>query len=287
MLNSAPYQVQCWQTVRCFKVHFVVKRQTACGKQKIQKMNKISTKNLANLPDIKTLQRLCKSLATLDAVICQEWEHRYYSYDCAWGKYKQEEYFSMRDGSGDEFQVLFSRYGSIINGIAHESEMSKWIEKEIKPVAFREKLSKLFGQKKTIIEQKIWKGVVDTIPGEFKEFIFGEPIKSKGTTFCIWRKINDDSWKIGDIQFPKDKYGDGSANLLYIFDNNPATYKKWATEYYEEQFDVHKLKLDLVKHIYDFKPLTKDIALGLNPQIDDFEGLKTDLNSIGYPHEGL
>jgi hypothetical protein len=45
--------------------------------------------------------------------------------------------------------------------------------------------------------------------------------------------------------------------------------------------------LDLVKHIYDIKPLTKDIALGLNPNIDDFEKLKTDLNEIGYKYDGL
>lgn len=250
-------------------------------------MTKISTRHLTELPDIGTLQRLCKSLATLDAVICREWEYRYYSYNNAWDKDKQEEYFSMRNGSGDEFQILFSRHGSIINGLAHESEMSNWIEKEIQPVTFKEKLSKLFGQKKTITEQQIWKGVVETVPDEFKEFIFGEPVKSKGTTFCIWRKTKDNSWSIGNIQFPKDKYGDGSEDLLYIFDNNPATYKKWATEYYEEQFDEHKLKLDLVKHIYDFNPMTKDIALGLNPNIDDFDKLKADLNEIGYEYDGL
>lgn len=250
-------------------------------------MTKISTRHLPGLPDIETLQRLCKSLATLDAVICREWEYRYYSYNNAWDKDKQEACFSMRNGSGDEFQVLFSQHGSIINGHAHESEMSNWIEKEIQPVTFNEKLNNLFGRKKTIMEQQIWKGVVDSIPDEFKAFIFGEPVKSKGTTFCIWRKTTDDKWNIGNIQFPKDKYGDGSEDLLYIFDNNPATYKKWATEYYEEQFGAHKLKLDLVKHIYDSKPLTKNIVSGLNPNIDDFDKLKDDLNEIGYAYDGL
>ncbi len=250
-------------------------------------MTKISTQHLAELPEIKTLQKLCKALATLDAIISREWEYRYYSYNNAWDKIKQEEYFQMRDGSGDEFQILFSQHAAIINGQAHESEMSNWITKEIQPVTFIEKIYKLFGHKKTISEQHIWKGVVDSIPEEFKDFIFGEPIKSIGTTFCIWRKATDDNWKVGDIKFPKVKYGDGSADLLYIFDNNPSTYKKWASDYYEEQFEEHKLKLDLVKHIYDFKPLTKDVVLGLNPVIDDFEKLKVDLNEIGYPYNGL
>ena len=250
-------------------------------------MPKISTRHLTELPDIGTLQGLCKSLATLDAVLCSDWEYRYYSYNKAWDKDKQEAYFQMRNGSGDEFQILFSPHGAIINGLAHESEMSQWVEKEIPPVTFKEKLSSLFGQKKTVTEQQIWEGVVETVPAQFREFIFGEPIKSKGTTFCIWRKTDDASWHIGNIKFPKDKYGDGSAELLYILDNHPATYKKWATEYYEEQFDGFKLKLDLVKHIYDAKPLTKDMVRELNPSLDDFESLKADLDEIGYPYEGL
>jgi hypothetical protein len=250
-------------------------------------MTKISTQNLTKLPDIRTLQRLCKSLATLDAVICREWEYRYYSYDNAWDKDAQEECFSMRNGSGDEFRILFSPLGSIINGVAHESEMSKWVEKKLSPITFKEKLDSLLGEQATTLEQQIWKGVVDAVPAEFNSFVFGEPIKSTGTTFCIWRKTNDASWKIGDIQFPDNDYGDGSADLLYILDNKPATYKKWATEYYEEQFDEHDLKLSLVKHIYDSKPLTKAIALGLNPDIDDFENLKADLNEIGYEYDGL
>ena len=187
-------------------------------------------------------------MATHDAIICREREYCYYYYNNVWDKDNGEEYFQMRNGSGDEFQILFSHYGSIINGQAHESEMSSWIEREVLPITFKEKLAKLFGQKKTTTEPKIWVGVVDDIPNEFKEFIFGEPIKSIGTTFCIWRKADEDKWNIGNIQFPKDKYGDGSADLLYILDNNPSTYKKWANEYYEEQFDEHPLKLNTVKH---------------------------------------
>lgn len=252
-------------------------------------MAKISTRHLTELPDIRTLQRLCKSLATLDAIISREWESRYYSFYNDWDKDKQEIYFQMRNGSGDEFQVLFTKDGSVINGYAHESEMCNWVEKEVQPVTFRQKLKRFFGEKETITEQHIWKGVVDTVPNEFRNFILGDPIKGIGTTFCIWRKFDDNKWNIGDIQFSKDKYGDGSADLLYIFDNNPATYKKWAVEYYEEQFefDSRKLKLDLVKHIYDLKPLTREVALGLNPNLDDFEQLKNELKEIGYECDGL
>jgi hypothetical protein len=243
----------------------------------------ISTKNLTPLPDIATLQKLCKSLATLDAIICREWESRYYSYNNAWDKNKMEEYFEMRDGCGDQFQILFSSDGVVINGYAHESEMNNWIEREVAPTTFMGKVKAIFGEQITVSEPKIWKGVIDRLPEVFKNFMYGEPIKSIGTTFCIWRQHTENSWKIGNIKFPEDEYGDGSADLLYILDNDPKTYKNWAIEYYDQfECDDKKLNLKSVKHIYDFKPLTKDIVLELNPDIEDWDSLKKDLEEISY-----
>ncbi|MBX7163867.1 MAG: hypothetical protein K1X49_09230 [Saprospiraceae bacterium] len=250
-------------------------------------MTKISTKNISKIPDIEGLKKLCKALATLDTIICREWELRYYSYDKNWDTTKGEEYFSMRDGSGDEFQILFCKEGSVINGQAHESEMCNWTEVEIKPKTLKEKITNVFGKKESELVQTIWKGVVDDLPTEFHEFIFGEPVKSKGTTFCIWRKHNDIKWNIGNIEFPKDKYGDGSEDLIYILDNDPKTYRKWAMEYFDETFEEHKLDLELVQHIYDNKPLTKEIILKINPHLDDFQELKKELDEIGYRYEDL
>ncbi|MBK7691913.1 MAG: hypothetical protein IPJ31_12645 [Bacteroidetes bacterium] len=250
-------------------------------------MTKISTKNISKIPDIDSLKKLCKALATLDAIICREWELRYYSYDKNWDTTNSEEFFSMRDGSGDEFQILFCKEGSIINGQALESEMCNWKEIEVKPKTLKEKISNAFGKKETEMVQTIWKGVVDELPTEFNHFIFGEPIKSKGTTFCIWRLNNQTEWNIGNIEFPKDKYGDGSEDLIYILDNEPKTYKKWALEYFDETFEEHKLQLELVQHIYDNKPLTKEIILKINPQLDDFQELKIELDEIGYEYEDL
>lgn len=248
-------------------------------------MPTISTQNLTALPNIITLQHLCKALATLDAIICREWDGRYYSYNKNWDAATGEEFFEMRDGSGDEFQILFGKHGAVINGFAHESEMSNWVQKDKPAITLIEKLKTFFGEKEKISVQQIWKGVVDTVPEEFKHFIFGEPVKSMGTTFCIWRKNADFNWQIGDINFPAGDYKDGSADLLYILDNNPATYKKWAAEYYEERGE--KLPLKWVQHIYDGKPLTKQIVREINRGLDDWEQLKTDLEEIGYPFEGF
>jgi hypothetical protein len=42
-------------------------------------MQTISTRNLAPIPDIPALRRLTQLLAMLDAILCPEWEERYYS----------------------------------------------------------------------------------------------------------------------------------------------------------------------------------------------------------------
>jgi hypothetical protein len=190
----------------------------------------------------------------------------------------------MRNGSGDEFHVLFNKAGVVINGFAHESVMSGWKEMPVKPSGF---FAKLFGSKKTELRQSIWEGVVDTVPGVFTSFIFGEPIASIGTTFCIWRRCTDNSWQIGNIHLPADAYGDGSEDLLFILDNKPETYKKWAEDYYEEQFDGNSQRLDIemVRHIYAHKKLTMAVVLKLNPALEDVEKLKADLDEIGYDHE--
>ena len=49
---------------------------------------------------IEEITKKLKSIALLEAIICPEWEYRYYSYNSKWGD--GEEMASMRNGSGDE-----------------------------------------------------------------------------------------------------------------------------------------------------------------------------------------
>ena len=190
----------------------------------------------------------------------------------------------MRNGSGDQFFILFSKFGAVINGFAHESEMNGWEEVEIVEKSF---FKRVFGKKESELIQDIWNGVVENVPDEFRDFILSEPVKSVGTTFCIWRKNEDKHWKIGNIEFPKDNYGDGSADLLKILDNNPETYIKWALNYYEGNFENTKLKLETVKYIYESKMITKEIVLELKPEIEDFDVLENELKEIGYDNVKL
>jgi len=80
----------------------------------------ISTKNYSSLPDRKSLETICKSISVLDAIISQEWQYRYYSYNSRWDT--NERCLQMRNGSGNEMHILFREDGCAINGFAHEYE---------------------------------------------------------------------------------------------------------------------------------------------------------------------
>jgi hypothetical protein len=242
-------------------------------------MNIPSSFNLGALPNLVDFKKLCKALSTLDAIICPEWESRYYSYQKDWDKILGEECMEMRNGCGDHFFVLFSKSGAIINGQAHESEMCDWKDVEVEKPGF---LNKLMGNKETVLKITIWDGLFEHLPDEFSHFIFGEPIKSIGTTFCLWRKNTDSSWQKGNFVYPNDEYKDGSEDLLYILDNKPETYYEWATEYYEDAFDCVDIKS--IKQIYMHTPLTTELVYKLNPEYPDLEDLKKDLDEIGYPY---
>jgi len=229
-------------------------------------MNKLSTENLSLIPNPIELKRICKSISTLEAIICQEWGFRYYSYQKDWGE--NEEFCEMRNGQGDQMLILFSNKGTCINGFAHESEMNGW-EKE--------------PGKKLI--QKILHGVVSDLPEVFNDFIFGEPVKSIGTTFCIWQTSTNKEWKTGKILLPMNDYKDGSMDLLQLLDGKPSTYKDWAEEYYEEEFEENELKLELVEKIYSHTVLTVELIKSINPKLEDIGKLKSDLQEIGYQYK--
>jgi hypothetical protein len=247
-------------------------------------MRKLSTDNLNLLPDPSKLKNICKSISALEAIICPEWEYRYYSYQKDWSE--TEEFCEMRNGQGDQMLIIFCGNGTCINGFAHESEMNGWKDEEIEEkTSFFKKI--LVSKKDTKMEliQVIPNGVVDELPNVFNQFIFGEPVKSIGTTFCIWQNETDIDWKIGKINLPKDEYKDGSSDLLKLLDGKPSTYKNWAEEYYEEDFKERELKLELVEKIFNGVEITKELVKEINPELVNFDKLKSDLDEIGYKNQ--
>ena len=166
---------------------------------------------------------------------------------------------SMRNGSGDEYFILFNSQGAIMKGFAHESSMSPWATES----------------------EQVWRSVLDEVPSEFQEFLT-EPAFSMGdTTFCIWRRNVDPSWQVGQIDYPEEDDPDGSEDLLFILDGAPTTYREFAEQYYERPVD-----LSAVIQVYEQKPLTSEILELLNAEVSR-EDLKSDLEQIGYPNGAI
>jgi hypothetical protein len=207
----------------------------------------ISTKDHSLLPDRKTLQIICKAISVLDAILSQEWQYRYYSYNNKWAD--NEEFCEMRNGSGDQMLILFRQDGCVINGFAHEFEQQD--------------------------KQKL----TTNLPSNFDDFIFGEPVKSIGTTFCLWT-TEQTNWQTGQIE----NYEDNSGEMLNIFDGKPQTYIDWATEYFEEDYKESGIPLDTVTKIYSGQTLTRKMVMTIVEKLEDWDQLKADLNEIGYPY---
>jgi hypothetical protein len=208
----------------------------------------IVTKNFKLLPSKNSLQNICKAISVLDAIICQEWEYRYYSYNSKWGE--GEEFFEMRDGSGDLMNILFLEKNCVINGFTHEFQKNQKSD------------------------------LTTNLPQMYNDFIFGEPVASLGTTFCLWTNETE-NWEVGLIK----DYNDNSEELLAIFDGNPQTYIDWASDYFEDSYKETGIPLNTVTEIYQGKILTKEMVLSLVEEIEDWELLEEDLKEINYPFD--
>jgi hypothetical protein len=213
----------------------------------------ISTRNLVDLPDIDGLRRLTRSLAMLDAIVCPDWDMRYYSFNSDWGE--GELMASMRNGSGDHWFALFNKAGVVLHGLAHEAPMYR--------------------------TARPWPGIWDSLPRDFAEFQSETAFDTGNSTFCIWRKHSDRGWRRGEIDFPeRHRDPDGSAELLAMLDGEPETYRAWASEYYERE-----LPLDSIAAVYGHAPLSARLVLSLNPDANA-ELLQADIAEIGYPERG-
>ncbi len=202
------------------------------------------------LPSIEELRRLTKSLAMLDAIISPEWDYRYYSYNAKWAV--GEEMASMRNGSGDDWFLLFDRHGAGLKGFDHELRN-----------AYDSGFPDL---------------IRESLPPELASFMNEPAFAMEQATFCIWRRHTDAVWNAVPAKEGMLENGDdGSAEMLNILDGQPKTYQEWAEDYYE-----HEVDLSVVKAIYAHTPLTQDLVHQLNPDLtlaeaEEFAG------EIGYP----
>jgi hypothetical protein len=191
----------------------------------------ISTKNLSSFPDRHRLYQICKSISVLDAIFAEEWADRYHSFNSKWAA--GEEFFELRNGQGDHVLILFLANGCVVNGMAHE----------------------YYSADKARLTQGL--------PVKYHEFIFGEPVLSIGTTFCIWAGDNE-AWIIGDV---KDFNDD------------------WVVDYFEVDFADADAALKIVAQVYQGEVLTNDMIYTLNADFEHWQQLKDDLEEINYPFQ--
>lgn len=209
------------------------------------------------LPDIPMLRDLCRSMAVLEAIMSPEWSSRYHSFDAGWST--GEEMASMRNGSGDEYSIVFSGAGTYIRGFAHESVMSP------------------YGN------DGPWPGVLDSVPKVFRHCVeepaFCDEDGMPVVTACLWREVGDGRWRVGEIDYP-DGVNDPDG-ALYLFarlvDRSPEAFQRFAEDYYEVPVD-----LDALRHVYALRPLTQAVVTALNADLA-VKDLADDLAAARYP----
>jgi hypothetical protein len=76
--------------------------------------------DVPQLPPPTALERICRGLAALDAMLCAEWEGRLYSFNQAWNPDRGERMASMRSGSGDDWFLVFAPGGVFLKAFWHE-----------------------------------------------------------------------------------------------------------------------------------------------------------------------
>ncbi|MGW9211019.1 hypothetical protein ACWGR4_29045 [Embleya sp. NPDC055664] len=213
------------------------------------------------LPSIADLRNVCRSLAMLDAILSPHWEGRYHSFNAGWAD--GEEMASMRNGSGDEYSVVFSAAGVYVRGFDHEAPMSPYAN-----------------------DGEPWPGVIDEVPEVFGPFVeepaFTDEDDVPVVTACLWRESTDDRWRHGAIDFPAGSSDPDGATRLFelLVDRSPEAFRRFAEDYYEVPVD-----LGAVRDVYALRPLSHELVSSLNAEVS-LTDLAEDITEIGYPQPG-
>ncbi|WP_460492254.1 hypothetical protein [Dactylosporangium cerinum] len=209
----------------------------------------------AQLPSIDVLRQRCKALAMLDAILGGD----HYTYDPAWGT---DQVASMRNGSGEEYDIVFTTDGTFIRGVYHESPM--------------------FGY----TNGQLWPGLLDGLPDEFNSQVtepaFSHPDGTLNASFILWRRNDDERWHAGDnIDFSPacddEVDPDGSWLLDILFDDIAEKYREHADEVYQVA-----LPRPAIDHVVAFLPLTDAVIRALNPEASPAH-VRAEAEKLGYP----
>lgn len=212
------------------------------------------------LPAVPELRVLCRALAALDVVLSPGSDDRYHLYNPEWAA--GEQLASMRDGAGNEYDIVFTAAGAYVRGFDHESPMSPYA---------------------TTDDDEPWPGVLDSVPEVFRECVeepaFSDEFGTPCVTVCLWREHGDTAWRHGDIAFPDGDQDPDGADWLFalLADRTPEAFREWAQDYYGKPVD-----LDAVRQVYSGQPLTADVVTALNPATT-LAAVADDLVDTDYP----
>ncbi|MFE4700540.1 hypothetical protein ACFRIC_26110 [Streptomyces sp. NPDC056738] len=211
------------------------------------------------LPDIDTLKDLCRSLAMAEAILDPDGEC-IHSYNAHWSETEQTA--SMRNGSGDEYDIVFAPAGAYIRGFDHESPLSPYHREDM---------------------PRPWPGVLDSVPEPFRCYVeepaFTDENGCPVVTVCLWRETNAPSWQTGRITFPEGHPDPDDATRLFdlLLTPTPEAFQTFAEDYYEVSVDIEALR-----HIYALRPLGLPQITGLNPSASP-ESIAAAATMMGYP----
>ncbi|MCW8929404.1 MAG: hypothetical protein OQL19_04085 [Gammaproteobacteria bacterium] len=152
---------------------------------------------------MKILRNKLKALALADAIIEQEWQYRYFSYNSKWSE--AEEMASMSDGCGGEWFLWLC--GDFAGYKCMSPDDGKMPDLEHVKLEF---------------------------PEAYKPFL-NEPAFSIDHATCLWYLDNSSWCKFG---LPVK----GLINLEEIETWEAKDYHKWATDYYERKINLSDIK---------------------------------------------
>lgn len=168
----------------------------------------------------------------------------------------------MRNGSGDDYSIVFCATGVLARGFDHESPMSPY----------------------RVTPKQLWPGILDGLPPDLQhvatEPAFSDPEGTLLATACFWRLESTHRWACGNLILPPDRGDDpdGASSLFALLsDDRPEAYQRFAEEYYE--VDVN---LEALRHVYALRALTPDVVAALNPDVN-LADLEEDRKAVGYP----
>lgn len=207
---------------------------------------------MVSLPPPSELIKRAQALAVLDLILSPEWEDRYYSFNSEWAE--RQVMASMRNGSGDEWCILFDEFGwAALRGLAHESPA--WAEGG----------------------EELSQALQSACPPELSEFVQEPAFRWDATAFCYFWQPETGAWIRANDLTPFAKLDAGEAELFVHLTGTAEDYQTYAREYFEREIPI-----EMVRHIFEHKPIDVSVVAVLNPDTD-FDEIEIELcHEIGY-----